>query len=257
MFKKILAILGLVVVCAIFSGYFWCAGRYARKQALLEKCNRIDVIITNPQTQNFIGEDEVADMVKGAAIGARTDEIDTYTLEQKLCRSSAICKAEAYVTGPSTLTLEVTQRNPVVRFMTSSGGFYCDSSGYILPLLGKVTLDLPVVSGHLPFEVPGAQGGYPDTGREWLADMLDLCEMIRINSYWSREIEQIWVEENSDIVLYTCSCSEKFIFGSASDAAAKLEKMAGYYRTIRPEALKNNKHYTTVNLKYKDQIICK
>ena len=65
------------------------------------------------------------------------------------------------------------------------------------------------------------------------------------------------MEDNSDIVLYTCSCSEKFIFGSARDAASKLEKMAGYYRTIRPMAQKENKHYNTVNLKYKDQIICK
>ncbi len=257
MFKKILVILGSVVVCAIFSGYFWCAGRYARQQAGLERCGHIDVIITNPQVQNFISEDEVAGMVESDAVGVRTGEIDTYAIERKLCLSSAVCKAEAYIKCPSTLTLEVTQRNPVVRFMTPSGGFYCDSSGYLLPLLGKVTLDLPVVSGHIPLEMPGIRGGYPESGRQWLADMLDLCELIRINSYWSKEIEQIWVEGNYDIVLYTRSCDEKFIFGSAHDAADKLRKMAGYYRTIRPEARAKGKNYTTVNLKYKDQIICK
>ena len=58
-------------------------------------------------------------------------------------------------------------------------------------------------------------------------------------------------------MLYTRSCSEKFILGSAGDAAAKLEKMAGYYRTIRPEAARKGKTYTTVNLKFKNQIICK
>lgn len=257
MFKKILAILGLVVVCAIFSGYFYFTGRYAATQADLQRCNNIDVIITNPQEQNFISQSEVADMVKRSVLGTKTDNLNTFALEQRLCASSAICKAEAYIKHPATLTLEVTQRNPVVRFMTPTGGFYSDSSGYILPLLGKVTLDLPVISGRLLFEVPASLSGYPKRGQQWLKDMINLSETIRNNSYWSQEIEQIWVEENSDIVLYTKSCNEKFVFGNPQDVDAKLQKMAGYYRTIRPEAKAKGKTYTTVTLKYKDQIICK
>ena len=257
MFKKILVILGLVLVCAVFSGYFYLTGSYAASQSEGQRCDNIDVIITNPQEQNFISESEVADMVRKSVIGKQTDEINAFALEQRLCASSAICKAEAYVSGPTTLTLEVTQRHPVVRFMTPGGGFYCDSSGYILPLLGKVTLDLPIVSGRMLFDVPASRSGYPARGREWLTDMLRLTETIRTNAYWSREIEQIWVEDNTDVVLYTRSGNEKFILGSPRDAAAKLEKMAGYYRTIKPAAKKEGKNYTTVNLKYKDQIICK
>ena len=153
--------------------------------------------------------------------------------------------------------LEVTQRNPVARFQTSAGGFYCDSSGFILPLLGRVTLDLPVVSGRMMFDAPAGLSGYPTRGRDYLENLLHLTEAIRNNSYWSREIEQIWVEENSDIVLYTRSCDEKFIFGGLNDIEDKLTKMAGYYRTIKPQAKAKGKTYTTVNLKYKDQIICK
>ena len=257
MFKKILVILGLVVVCAIFSGYFYCAGRYSASQTALERCNNIDVIITNPQQQNFISEDEVADLVRNAVIGKQVENINIYALEERLCASSAICQAEAYVSSPTTLTLEVTQRHPVVRFMGAGGGFYCDSSGYILPLLGKVTLDLPVVSGRLLFDAPASRSGYPARGREWLTQMLRLCDAIRTNSYWSREIEQIWVEDNTDVVLYTRSGDEKFIFGGLSDIEAKLDKMAGYYRTIKPQAKAKGKSYSTVNLKYKDQIICK
>ena len=255
MFKKILVILGLLVVCALLSGYFYCADRYMAGELKKTPCSDVDVVITNNHSQNFISEDEVAGMVRSSVIGKKIDEINTFALEQRLCRSSAICKAEAYMQGPSTLVLEVTQRNPVARFQTTEGGFYCDSSGYILPLLGKVTLDLPVVSGHIRFDAP--KSGYPAEGREWLGDMLRLTEAIRNNSYWSREIEQIWVAENSDIALYTRSCDEKFILGGLDGINDKLTKMAGYYRTIRPQAKAKGKTYTTVNLKYKDQIICK
>ena len=257
MFRKILVILGAVVVCTLFSGYFWCAGRFTAQQAGALTCDRIEVIIKNPRSQNFIREDEVAALVRPSALGKRLDAMDVNAMEEFLCRTSAICQAEAYVHGPSTLTLEVVQRNPVLRFQTDAGGFYCDNSGFILPLLNNVTLDLPVVSGHLRFQLPPNLSGYPTAGEDWVAELLHLTEAVRNNPYWSREIVQIWVEENSDIVLYTRSCDEKFIFGSLADSDAKLTKMAGYLRTIRPEAARQGKKYTTVNLKYKDQIICK
>ena len=257
MFRKILVILGFLLVCGLFSGYFYCAERYSRQQASMLECDKIEVIITNSHSQNFITKAEVADMVRPAVFGMTIGDIDMDGLERYLCASSAICKAEAFVRNPATIVVEVTQRNPVVRFQTSEGGFYCDSSGYILPLLGKVTLDLPIVSGKLLFDVPKDHKGYPESGREWLSDMIRFTESVRNNPYWSREIEQIWVDDNRDVVLYTGSCSERFVLGSLDDTGDKLEKMAGYYRTIRPRALSKGKTYSTVNLKYKDQIICK
>ena len=257
MFKKILVIFLGVVFCAVLSAYFWCADRFTAREAGSLCCDAIKVVITNPRAQNFISEEEVVQMVRPMALGKRIDGLDVNSLENYLCNTSAICQAEAYVRNPATLTLEVTQRNPVLRFQTDEGGFYCDSSGFILPLLGKVTLDLPVVSGHLLFDVPKKLSGHPAEGQQWLRDLLRMTETIRMNPYWSREIEQIWVEKNSDIVLYMRSCDEKFIFGPACDTDAKLLKLAGYYRTIRPQAAAKGKKYTTVNLKYKDQIICK
>ena len=257
MFRKILVILGFVFVCCLFSGYFYCADRYATQQAAQLECDKIEVVITNSRGQEFISKEEVADMIRDMVLGKTIKDIDMNHLEGFLCESDAICKAEAFVRNPSTIVIEIAQRFPVVRFQTPQGSFYCDSSGYILPMMGKLRLDLPIVSGNLLFDVPASGSGYPDSGREWLDDLIKLTESIRNNSYWSRETEQIWVDSNSDIVLYTNSCSERFVFGSLDNSADKFDKMAGYYRTIRPQALSKGKHYTTVNLKYKDQIICK
>lgn len=257
MFRKILVIFMFVLICVLFSGYFYCADRYAAQQAGPLSGDNIKVIITNGQSQNFISESEIVEMVRPAVKNMTMKEISINSLEQHLCNSSAICKAEAYIQHPATLVLEVAQRNPVVRFQTDKGGFYCDSSGYVLPLLGRITLDLPIVSGKLPFKVPATRDGYPETGREWLGSLLQFTEQIRNNPYWSKEIEQLWVEDNGDVVVYTRSCNEKFIFGSLNDSGDKLTKMAGYYRTIRPKALAEGKQYEVINLKYKDQIICK
>lgn len=257
MFRKIMTIAGLLAACAVFSGYFYCVGRYGGQQTGELCCRDIKVIITNPQRQNFISEEQVSAMVRDYALGCRMDDLNINALENLLCTSSSICASQVYIEAPATLTMEVTQRNPTVRFQTPGGGFYCDSSGFILPLLGGVTLNLPTVAGSLPFSVPQSGSGYPESGLESLRSLIGLCDAIRTNAYWSQEVEQIWIEPDSDIVLYTRSCSEKFILGSSDDATSKLEKMAGYYRTIRPEAAAGGRTYSTVNLKFKNQIICK
>ena len=66
MFRKILVIFIFVVICTLFSGYFYCADRYAAQQAVPLSGDNIKVIITNSQSQNFISEGEVADMVRPA-----------------------------------------------------------------------------------------------------------------------------------------------------------------------------------------------
>ncbi len=257
MFRKILVISLFVLICILFSGYFYCADRCVANLGTPLSGEDIKVIITNRQGQNFVSESELAERIKPAVVGKTIEDLNINALEDFLCGSSAICKAQAYVQHPSTIVLEVTQRNPVVRFQNESSGFYCDSSGYILPLLGRITLDLPIVGGKFPFKTPKRYDGYPESGREWLLKLIHLSEAIRNNPYWSREVEQIWVENTGDVVIYTRSGNEKFIFGSLDDSDAKLTKMAGYYRTIKPKGLAAGKHYTTVNLKYRDQIICK
>lgn len=211
----------------------------------------------NSQSQNLINEHEIEEIVRPIALDRTIKDINIKYLEDYLRGQSAVIDAEAFVSGPSTVVVEVALRKPVVRFQTQQGSFYCDHDGYIIPMQGKSTFELPIVSGNIQFEVPKDFTGYPASGSQWLGKLIDFSETISNNSYWSREIEQIWIDNNGDVELFTNSCSERFIIGSLNSTSDKLDKMAGYYRTIRPKAAAKGKRYTTVNLKYKDQIICK
>lgn len=260
MFRRILIIFGLMVICALFSGYFYHTGRYTAEYEADLRCNSIQVTFKGNPRQKFITEDDLKEVVASSVIGKTVSEIDTEELEKTVSETGVICHAEIYVSQPSVLVMEVEQRNPIVRINTDSFSCYADSSGYLLPLMDDIILDLPIISGHLPLVAQQDLRGFPISGRDWLHHTLTLTETVRRNSYWGSEIEQIWVNADSDFVLFTRSMPESFIFGQIgdrNDIQEKLEKMAGYYRTIRPMAEGNNIHYKTVNLKYKDQIICK
>ena len=67
-------------------------------------------------------------------------------------------------------------------------------------------------------------------------------------------IQQIYVEDNGDIVFYTSVGDQKIIFGAVEDIDYKFAKLNAYYRQIVPAY--GWEKYSTVNLKFSDQIVC-
>ena len=254
MFKKILAILFCIVVTAIFAAYFFFVSRLEAKEAPDLTCSKINVLIQDSLDKNFISVAEIRQMVADSALGVKLSDINTNAIEQNLTSSGVLSTAEAYTSYPDILNVVVTQREPVVRIKTESGDFYCDRDGYILPVAGAKALDLPVVTGQLPVELQRGPTEGTDAG-EWLDRMLPFTERIRNNAYWSDEIEQIEVAKDGNITLYMRKRPFHIIFGSATDLGDKFQKMAVFYKTILPT--EEGEKYKTVNIKYKNQIICK
>ncbi|MBO4657793.1 MAG: hypothetical protein J5639_08490 [Bacteroidales bacterium] len=254
MFKKILAILFCAVVAAIFGAYFFFVSRLEAKQAPTMTCSRIDITIQDSLYKNFITVPEIRQMVADSAIGMKLSDINTFGIEQSLTQSGVLSTAEVYTCYPDVLNVVVTQREPVLRIKADSGDFYCDRSAYLLPVAGAKALDLPVVTGHLPVQL---QTG-PTEGTEaaeWLGGMLTFTEKIRNNAYWSDEIEQIEVAKDGNMTLYLRKRPFHILFGAATDLDDKFEKMAVFYKTILPT--EEGAKYKVVNIKYKNQIICK
>ena len=72
---------------------------------------------------------------------------------------------------------------------------------------------------------------------------------------WADNISQITVDGKGDLVLIPREGSEKFIFGSPDQAQDKFRRIEEYYRSIAP--LKEKGYYTSVNVKYAKQVICR
>lgn len=254
MFKKILAILFCIVVTAVLGAYFFFVSRLEAKEVPELKCSRIDVSIQDSLSKNFISRSEIRQMVADSALGRRLTEINTFDIEKSLTQSGAISTAEAYTIYPDILNIVVTQREPVLRIKTDDCDFYCDRNGFILPVAGARALDLPVVTGHLPYKLQ--KGSTEGTeAAEWLAGLLSFTERVRNNAYWSDEIEQIEVAEDSNMTLYLRKRPFRIVFGTANDMDEKFRKMAVYYKTNLPT--EEGAKYKEVNIKYKNQIICK
>jgi hypothetical protein len=63
------------------------------------------------------------------------------------------------------------------------------------------------------------------------------------------------VNEDGDLVMVPRTGGEKFIFGKPDKAEDKFSRISKYYTAIVPS--KGEGFYTTVNVKYDGQIVCR
>lgn len=254
MFKRFLAILFFAFVAALLGAYFYFVSRLEAKEAPTLVCSKINVIIEDSLAKNFISTPDIKQLVADSSLGVKLAAINTHSIERMLTQTGAISTAEAFTVYPDALDIVITQREPVVRIRTAQSDFYCDKNGFLLPVTGAKAMNLPVVTGRLPIELQMGTIENPEDAA-WLGNLLTFTERVRNNAYWSEEIEQIEVEPDGNMTLYMRKRPFTIIFGSATDLDSKFKKMSVFYKTILPT--EEGAGYKTVNLKYKNQIICK
>ena len=228
----------------------------ARERRHLTTCTKVEISFKD--TLNFVSENDVRTYLKRDCpvfIGQRIDSIRLYEIEKVLDSRSAILSAQAW-TADSILYISIAQREPVARMESSDHAFYIDDRGFIFPVQGDCGKSFPIIQGHLPLNEPVGYKGMPATeeGRIWTADILAMLSYMK-KSKWEAKIARTQVLDNGDLVLMPLEGKEKIIFGKPEDVQSKFAKVNEYYKRIKPAVEEN--YYSSVNVKYKGQIICR
>jgi cell division protein FtsQ len=159
-------------------------------------------------------------------IGKSLEEVNTRAIERHLESHGEIREARVWVNLDSVLSVEVTQRKPIMRVRSANGyRFWVTEDGYILPDKGEFTAYVPVVTGYTPFPFGVSTKGYYDTVLQSVWDdfvdqftkleeerrslvaqkrseQLQISEIRgrRAGYFWSRERKDKFREENADLI---------------------------------------------------------
>lgn len=259
MFRKILISIAVLAVMGAMGAYFFFAGRLYRANMPKEVCSEVKVTLLDSAQNRFVTAEEVIGIIDGYAgqsIGKPVGEINTHIIEKLLNQRSAIKESQVSITRDGKMHINITQRKPVLRIQGENGGFYVDETQYIFPLVQTFTSYVPIVSGHIPFTLNSGHRGMAleDDGR-WMDKILELGNYLSSDPFWNAQIEQIYVEEKGDIILVPRIGDHQIIFGDLKDIDTKFNKLYTFYKNIIPA--EGWDKYSSVNVKYKDQIICK
>ena len=251
--------IGFFLLTLSVGAYMTFAYRLEKAGRSQEVCHQVEVKILDKDKNRLVSEEEILSILRnefGELTGRERSSLNLDQMETTLNRRSAIRKSEIYCKANGDVQVEVTQLSPILRINGKNGDFFADENGYLFPYAKDVSSFVPVLSGHLDFNLKkDYRGLYSGKDSARISGLLHIARRINENPFWRAQIQQLYVDRNQDLILIPRIGNQTIVFGDFENIDGKFDKMNAFYKAIVPNEGWNK--YSTVNVKYRNQIICK
>ena len=224
-----------------------------------EKCKEVIINIEDENHLEFINEGDILDLLNKefhTPISQKIGEINTFEIEKRLNNHQAVEDAQVYISIDRSLWINIKQRCPVVRVFSGKYSFYIDDNGEIMPTSPKYTSRVPIASGHIglnPNQIVGLEKSSEEIPKLY-DDLLKLSLFIQKDPLWKAQIEQLYVNKDSEFELIPRVGNHTIVLGEVNDLERKFEKLKLFYSLGLSKTGWNE--YKTINLKFKNQVVC-
>ncbi|MGX5687994.1 cell division protein FtsQ/DivIB [Arcticibacter tournemirensis] len=217
------------------------------------KCSDLKVII--PGTTSFIDREEINRMVlesSGKLIGKPLSNINVQLVETVLKRNPYIRQAKVYIDMDGVVHLEIEQREPVLRIINfTNQDFYVDKDGFKIPYSSSYTPHVLVANGFIMESFNGSVDSLKTTVAK---DLYKTASYMERDTLWKEQIEQMYVNEQKEIVLIPRVGDHRIVLGNADSLEVRLNNLLIFYKKAIPAVGWDS--YKTINIKYTNQIVC-
>ena len=222
---------------------------FSKKRLSKKPCEERTIYIKSKNNNSFVEEKDVYRILESfdssGFKGREYTDIDILNLEQRITSLNEVEKAQIYLSSNGHLNIALETRTPILRVINMEGvSYYIDEKGKSMPFSNKFTSKVIVANGYI---------GGEDS--EVVENLILLVRAIGKNEFFSRKVQQIFVNEEGEFELVTLLGSHVVLLGSLERLNEKLDNLEAFYR--RSTDLVDLERYKLVNLKYSDQIVCK
>lgn len=219
-------------------------------------CQKPIITITKYGENDFLNETIILKTLTNKGIILKDQyisEVDINEIENIISNLAEVESVEVYKSIDGTIRMDITERNPVLRIFNNRGqSFYIDHNGEVMPLSNHFTAHTHVATGNI--NETYKSNNQKLKSNSIVKQLFDVAEYIRKDDFLNSQVVQLDVNNEQEIVLIPRVGEQKILFGKGIDIKDKFNRLKLFYtKGIKPEEL--NK-YTTLNLKYKQQIIC-
>lgn len=216
-------------------------------------CTNVKILI--PGADNFIEREEIDAILnqsQGKLIGRKLEMINLQDIEKSLKANPYIAFATVYADMDGIIHIEVQQRQPILRIINSNDqDYYIDRNGLKMPVSGNFTANVLVANGRI---MEHFTGKVDTLITKLAADLYKTALYIKSDSVWDAQIEQLFVNDKSDIELVPRVGIQRIILGSADSLEIKMNNLLAFYKQAMPKVGWDT--YKTINIKYTNQIVC-
>ena len=218
------------------------------------KVSGIEIEIMSNQDFYLIDQFEIQallDKEQSVVLGTNFDQVDIKLLERQVEENPFVAEIDVFMSVTGVLGAKVSPAQPIGRLMSSRGpDQYIDVTGKLLPMNTDYTARVPLISFA---EYPQWEShlGEDDFGKQ----LMEFLIFIDKDELWKAQIAQLAVSEENELTLWPQMTKQLILFGPADEIEEKFKKLKLFYKEVLPKKGWNT--YSSVNLKYKNQIVCK
>jgi len=213
-----------------------------------------DVFLTYEDVRQFISNQ--FDSIEGQPMSLINIEL----LELKTKEIPYVLTADAYKSISGEVVLNIKQRRAIILVIDQSGfAYYIDESGDIIPKRMGFPADVLVCNGRIPaFKFYGKNDNktFKDSimMNTILGDIYKVAKAIDADAFLKKEIAQLYVNRKSEFEMIPLVGRHRIVFGTAENISQKFDNLLLFYQKAKDYDAWGK--YKTVNLKYKDQLVC-
>ena len=243
----------------------------ALRFASIKQSNQImkspEILIDATSDNAFLMQSDIENRLKNKNINLnnlKKSEINAALIESVLAEMYEVQTAEVNVNLDNTWTLDLVLRKPIARIFNKKGeSFYLDDQGKIMPLSSLYTAHAMPFTGNISdkfteLSVEEIINNDSLKTKSLLPKVYYLSHYVCNNPFLASLITQVVVDEQGDFVLIPLVGDQKIIFGVPNNPSVveeRFKKLEIFYYEALP--YKGWGSYETINLKYKNQVVCK
>ena len=236
---------------------FFFSGKYNKTE-----CKAVEVKILDSSGIKLLGKEEVLELVnkytENKTVGYDFKTIKIYKLEEQLNKNPYLESAEVYRNASGVLKIEITQRKPILRIINKDGNsFYIDNQGVIIPFAKNYTSYQIIANGNIEgnfsFENKDSLPVLDKIDNKIIYDLYVIANYINKNEFFLAQIEQIYVNENSEFELIPRVGDHYVEFGTAENYEEKFENLKIFYKKVLNKVGWDK--YEKISVKYNNQIV--
>ena len=256
MVKKILSI----ILWVITGGALIVLFVFGRNWYLETPLKGVNIRLERSHLNGFVDQDTLLAHAETTSDLAHQNKISNVSLERinrLLADNPWIESGSAYIGLNDTLTIKAKEYEPVLRVYGIDGrSVYVTAQGDVIPSSPHYTPHLIIASGNFNIPSPQRHAHINDSvyGTTGLTEALVLSQAIESDDYLAKHIGQIYRNQEGEFELTVNNLPPKVIVGDISNINNKLSRLR-----ILLEKYNNTEeliNYKTLDLKYKNQIVC-
>lgn len=172
-------------------------------------------------------------------------------IEKNILANPFVKEIKLYQDLSNKLIVDLVQYQPIARLVSENKkDFYIDLHGNIFPTSTKFSERVLLIhtADNINFDLKNINS------TEYGKKIFTMINYIINDTFLSKIISEIDINYNKNIIIYPQVSKQKIIFGYPEQIDVKFDKLMLFYKKILPAKGWNT--YKTVNLKFKNQIIC-